>query len=101
MGYYTMFTLEINTSDGMDVMDYIHELEQGVIGYNPFDDRCKWYGHKEDMIKFSKLYPKVLFTVSGEGEENSDIWKEHFYDGKSQYCKALIIHPSFDATQLK
>lgn len=99
MGYYTRFELEVNVGRDSDV-DY-EEVVEDVVGYHPFDDETKWYSFKEDMKDVSKLHPKALFELSGEGEESGDIWKAYFRDGKMQMCRAKIVVDRFDESLLK
>ncbi len=54
-------------------------------------EACKWYEWKEDMIAFSKKFPKVCFKVHGEGEESGDIWDAYFLNGKYQTHKARVL----------
>ena len=101
MGYYTRYSIkhdEINPA----VTDVIDEaLEKIWDGYSPFDEECKWYEHEDDMKEFSKRFPNVLFTLSGEGEEAGDIWKKYFKNGKVQVSKARIIVDDFEESELK
>jgi len=71
-----------------------------------------WYDHEDDMKRFSKFFPDVLFELSGEGEnsgdmlsgegENSgDIWRKYFLDGKMQIVNAKITFDDFDEEKLK
>jgi hypothetical protein len=66
-----------------------------------FEERVKWYDHRKDMIRVSKDYPDVLFTLSGEGEEPGDVWKEYYLGGRYQEAKGVITFPEFDASKLK
>jgi hypothetical protein len=68
--------------------------------FNPFDGECKWYEHEDDMRRFSKLYPHILFELSGEGEESGDLWKKYFLNGKMQYCKVKMEFEPFDESKL-
>jgi hypothetical protein len=70
------------------------------IGYNPFDDSCKWYDHESDMALFSKKYPESLFVLKGEGEESGDIWIKYFLNGKMQRAEAKITFEEFDESKL-
>jgi len=70
------------------------------IGYNPFDDSCKWYKHESDMASFSKKYPESLFVLKGEGEESEDIWIKYFLNGKMQTAEAKITFEEFDESKL-
>ena len=53
------------------------------------------------MLNLSRQFPGVLFTLRGEGEENGDLWRSYYRDGKMQTCKAIIMYPAFDAAQMK
>jgi hypothetical protein len=107
MGYLTRYSIKANKP----IYDYppeiggtkqdVEEWVSTVIGFNPFEDCCKWYEHDEDMRKVSKLLPEILFTLSGEGEENDDIWRAYYLDGKCHFCRARITFDPFDATKLK
>lgn len=52
------------------------------------------------MKNLSKKFPSVLFILEGEGEENDDIWKKYFKDGKVQECAAKITFDPYDETKL-
>lgn len=84
--------------------EYLNEkveyLIEEHIGYNPFEDICKWYDHDEDMKKFSKKYPGTVFVLSGEGEESGDIWKKYYRAGKVQACNAKITFDEYDESKL-
>ena len=47
------------------------------------------------------MHPKVVFELSGEGEEAGDLWKAYFKDGKMQMCKAKIEYDNFDESQMQ
>jgi len=64
-------------------------------------DQCKWYEHREDMQAISEKYPGFLFILSGEGEENHDIWKEYYLGGKVQIAPAKITIAEFDESLLE
>lgn len=52
----------------------------------------KWYDHEKDMKVLSGLYPNIVFTLDGEGEEQGDVWKKTFKDGKLEKSrKARIV----------
>ena len=53
------------------------------------------------MIKFSLLFPDVLFTLWGNGEENEDMWVAYFKNGKSQVRKATISFVAFSEKDLE
>jgi hypothetical protein len=64
-------------------------------------DPCKWYDHERDMKSFSKVFPGILFTLHGIGEEPNDQWYKYFKDGKMQIAKAQISFEPFDPKKLK
>ena len=121
MGYYTYYSLTGHSND-RDVAERVRDalFGRGLIGYVFEDDpiffaeyktdeeifyfspcdAAKWYDCEEDMLLLSRQFPDVRFTVSGEGEENRDIWEEHFLNGKCQYCPAEIVIPEYDPAKL-
>lgn len=99
MGYYTEFELAV-ISGGDSETDY-EEVVRNQAHYNPFCSETKWYDFKDDMREVSKQHPNVLFELSGQGEENSDLWKAYFKDGKMQMCKARIEYDNFDEEQMQ
>jgi len=64
-----------------------------AIGQNP--DWCKWYDCEEDMKKFSKRFPNVAITISGEGEESPDFWKSRFKNGECETVYGEVVYPPF------
>lgn len=102
MGYYTRY--ELNFDYGYDeekrtkIFNRIGELS----GYTYlFDDDVKWYDHEKDMLKLSKEYPDIVFTLNGEGEEAGDIWVAYFKDGKMVRHTAVIKLPEYNPSDLK
>jgi hypothetical protein len=123
MGYYTRFSLEASIdgvarkrvegvdADGnpavifvetkLDVPALRKEISD-MSGYSDlFEDTVKWYDHEEDMRNFSRSHPNVLFTLSGIGEEPSDMWVLYVKNGKCQRSNAIISYEPFDAGKLK
>lgn len=99
MGYYTRFELEV-ISGGDYETDY-EEVVREQVDYNPFDDETKWYSFEKDMREVSKKHPNVLLKLSGEGEENGDLWEAYFLNGKMQMCKAKIEYDDFNESLLQ
>ena len=99
MGYYTIFELEV-ISGGDNETDYEQEVEEQA-DYYPFNDSTKWYDFEKDMRQVSKKHPSVLLKISGEGEENGDLWEAYFLNGKMQMCKAKIEYDNFDEAQMQ
>lgn len=73
----------------------------GIDSAGDATESCKWYDHETDVKRLSALFPGMLFTLNGEGEESGDIWVKYFLDGKVQVCKAKIVFDSFDPGYLK
>jgi uncharacterized protein YodC (DUF2158 family) len=93
MGYYTYYNI---TTDKV-LPDGFEDKFLKITGYS-FDGgefECKWYDYKKDMIKISKLYPNILFTVEGEvegdDEGSGDSWRLYFYNGKNYRIKPKIV----------
>lgn len=111
MGYYTSFWLTtdvIGEAAAQEIhaatqehkeMQYL-DVEAPGVEYTPGDE-MKWYSHEQDMLAFSKRFPTVLFTLVGEGEENEDMWRKYFRDGKAQFAKARVEFEDFDPKKLK
>ena len=111
MGYQTHYTLNVSY-EGSDKENSYEEIQKvkdaniddwyGTIGELIEGGlEAKWYDHEEDMRRISKQFPKILFVLEGHGEEDGDIWKAYFLEGKCQRCKAELRFPPFDATKLK
>lgn len=100
MGYYTRHELTI-VSGGNNEIDYEKEISILSNYDNCFDDEIKWYNHKNDMIKYSKSHPDTLFLVEEFGEEDGDIWKHWFKNGKSFYSKAKMVFEELDESKLQ
>jgi len=99
MGYYTDFELEVDT----DIENLVHVMN-AASGYGwegEDEDSCfmygvKWYDYPEDMLKLSREYPKVLFTLRGVGEEQPDIWVHFFKNGIMSGGRAAINYPEYN-----
>ena len=101
MGYLTYHKLEI-IGDANPEIDYEEEI--GICseyGNSPFYQHVKWYEYENDMRSFSKKYPDLIFVVTGEGEDNDDIWKAYFKDGLMFRAKAQIVFEEFSLDKLK
>jgi len=107
MGYYTNFDVETDGKVPLeDVIKFIDE-NAGLLFSDDYDissmfengdsdDQWMWYDHEEVMKIISKKFPELLITLHGEGEENSDMWKEYYLGGKVQVAKAEITYPKFN-----
>ena len=113
MGYYTYFELRLKTASGNNLFSHpdpepiIAELrsendeaEYCLQDSGEGEEHGKWYDYKDDFIAFSLKHPDVVFVLTGEGEEPSDIWTHYFHNGKQQLCQAKITYPPYDPNQL-
>ena len=89
MGYYTSFTLKVDKNfelvdkfflDSNEGTDWGYIFEDGYKG--EWSGYAKWYDYDADMCQLSALFPDVLFTLTGEGEEKGDIWRNWYREGK-------------------
>ena len=62
----------------------------------------KWYDHEADMQALSQMWPNVLFTLTGKGEDQDDQWVEYHTNGKVQRLKRPKWTPEpFDPRKLE
>jgi hypothetical protein len=90
MGYYTQYEIEyVDGAEEDQVLSAIHT----VSGYSSIDcDGIKWYDHEEDMRKVSLMFPDATICISGIGEEQPDMWKKWFRNGKMKTANATITY---------
>lgn len=100
MGYYTKYSVVI-TPDSEEIRQHIED--DYALGYALRDsgDSCKWYDHEADMRELSRKFPEALFELTGEGEDNGDLWRKYFRNGKMQSCPAQITYEPFDEAKLR
>lgn len=96
MGYYTIYELSIAKGEA-DFEEVINKLNE-IAGYMIFEDaespyaNAKWYECDKDMCKLSLQFPGVSFLLEGAGEEQPDLWRAYYRDGKSKKYTAKIIY---------
>jgi hypothetical protein len=102
MGYYTDFELSVHEGDPdrEKVAERLSELSTYEWDTDFFLN-AKWYEFNLDMTKLSEEFPDVIFCLDGNGEENGDIWRAYYKNGKAQMCKAEITFEQFDESKLK
>lgn len=95
MGYYTRYDISDNSSE-------VKRAINDISGYTNIEsDEIKWYDNVDHCVKVSKMFPDELITVEGVGEEEGDMWKAYYKNGKRQKCKAIITFEPFDESKLK
>lgn len=102
MSNCTRFSLEISPSEP-EVWEALNENEEIAARIDEDGtsvESSRWYDHEDEMRSFSEQFPHVLFTLSGEGEENGDLWKKYFRNGKMQAAPAKITYAEFDESLL-
>lgn len=94
MGYCTKFKIKAiyPPSEGPEYLSDL-SIDAAYIEHDEFEEHndcffldmeepTKWYDCHEDMVELSKKYPKAVFIMDGEGEEQGDVWRTFFFDGK-------------------
>lgn len=99
MGYETRFKLTALTDRNYSQRDYLKVLaEIDLREFSPeadsfekeFEESRKWYNYEDDMKKLSLAFPDTYFLLYGVGEEQGDVWKAYFCNGKVQIIKATL-----------
>jgi len=100
MGYITQFKLKVvpmsNNLLKEGILDItIKDLMEGI--------ESKWYDYKDDMLLLSKQHPDHLFILDGYGEDNWDIWRAFYKNGKTYTWRLnkVILLPEFDESLMK
>jgi len=109
MGYRTYFTLQVNGKEGTQEEQEIISLlrSENEDAEYAFDDDgipqmdASWHNYEDDMRQFSKRFPNELFVLSGEGDEQGDLWNSYFKNGKHQHCPAVITYEEYNEQLLK
>lgn len=117
IGYYTNFSLEAYTDprqkwgstpsaqEEYDMMKRLCEISD-MWAVEDIDEGCpfdiitwecyKWYDHNEHMTELSKEFPNVWFILEGEGEDQGDIWRTMYHNGRYETVYAEITFPDFN-----
>lgn len=118
MGYYTRYYLQVVNIDPTvvwhDPLVFLNNLKLDK-GY------AKWYRQKQhddirmvmnegeptsqwnaehELLLVSRLHPKLVFILDGEGEEPSDVWREFYLNGRFHTWKLVVSPPELTETIL-
>lgn len=100
MGYYTWYTLEILKDPDDQEEQFWEELDKTTGFAKDFKryggSEAKWYDWEKDMIEISKKFPKMMFSLEGNGEEALDIWCDHFCNGQCNYREIQTYWEEFN-----
>ena len=107
--YKTTFTLKIVENPG-DIPETKICKELHGINHRIFNDvflhisninrlclshPLAWTEHTSEMKKLSEKFPSVLFSLTGRGEKDDDIWIDYYKAGKMQHCRGKIVYEDF------
>ena len=100
MGYYTCYDLEILKDPDNQEELFWEELDKIIKFAKDFkrwgSSDSKWNDWKKDMIEISKKFPKMMFSLEGDGEEVLDIWIAHFCNGQCNYREIQTYWEKFN-----
>jgi len=112
MGYDTSFKIALIGNEDLSIVD---EVVKSLRLHTPYKlwntknkwapdrittDNCSWTHHTRDMKLISTLFPLITFEVEGSGEEQGDVWKEYFLNGKTARYEAVITIPEYNSDDL-
>lgn len=109
MGYVTFFDLSWDAIEGSAEEGAIMAWIEADEMRENFDDlypggacgQSKWYDEEADMARLSAAFPDVVFTLSGSGEDETDLWRSYYYKGLVQNAPARIEYPPFNPAKLE
>jgi hypothetical protein len=90
MGYYTWYEIEFDgKTEGSLVDAAIERVMANTYEWVSREDMAdclenqpyKWYEHNNDCCAISALVPEETITLSGEGEEQGDAWRNVYRGG--------------------
>lgn len=123
MGYYTYYRMDILDKDGTillniadgkslshvllddDAYEPVVKIARHMMRkHNNGDDyygllseeSAKWYDHEKAIIELSKEFPDFVFMLSGDGEEQGDVWKKYFHNGYVEAHVPKMTWPGFN-----
>lgn len=70
-----------------------------TVGYTRIGD--SWLNSNEEMIKISKKFPNLFFTLYGSSSAYNEYWVTYYKNGKFQSEIGEIVYPQFDEKKLR
>lgn len=105
MGYCTKYKLDVKSENKCDIIADLRKNNEdaryAIDANGKSIQPCKWYRSEREMVDFSRNYPETLFTLTGYGEIEGDVWIKYFLNGKTQIAEAIISFPDFDPKKLE
>lgn len=113
MGYDTYYELECFTYPNLEGVSLeVTEKLQAYMDNHKYDlgfpinllelgEEDRWYDHDVGMLEISREFPDILFKLHGEGEENVDLWRTYYLNGKLQHAPARITYDDFSPELLR
>ena len=65
------------------------------------DNICKWYEHEVQMARLSREWPQTMLELSGKGEDDEDLWKKYFLNGRVHAVTAQVTYQPFNPELLR
>lgn len=66
-----------------------------------FEEWARWYDMDKDMRKYSKKYPKLIFQITCDEQDEYNFWRVYFKKGKMQECSSEVVYEPYDESKLK
>lgn len=83
MGYYTDYDFSANREEVVEAISSICGYSSVCCGTL---NGVTWYDHDKHMKEVSKMFPDEVIVLEGSGEDQGDMWKAYYKNGKSDYA---------------
>ncbi len=105
MGYYIYADLEVKNKKEKEIIAEFRRINgKASLAFDENggrDNDVSWTECDEDLMDFSKKYPKTLFTMYIEGSGVMDFWVLYVKNGKFQKEEGQITYPKYNPKKLK
>ena len=99
------YRLKIEGDNGNSIMSEFRadniNVRTAINNDGSTSESATWYEAINEIKNFSKKHPDNLFILDRDGEENSDVERSYFKNGKVQVCMAKITFEKFDESKLR